>query len=709
MCYVISCIGDGTHPMNLLLKHPITQIITAVTLLFVATGMFAQTNIPGVSSRYDTEGMIDEILEAEREPIRRQESEIEELEKEQRAWQRLGSNLSALEESAQNLYGFRNPFSDRIAESSDSNAVTATADRDADQQRTTLEIDRVATADVFQSEPVPADYEVPAGTYEFSAGEAREGFNFPGGNLNDFVGMANEWLEDVLEIRAIRDTADSRVLVFRSQITGADNQLQFHEDAETLARETGVIEPVRSESADLTPTDENTTAIAGDRGETVFDNGTLKVEPTASAEISSETVQVEPNFVLEIDLYMRNLGEPEYEEPEEPEGPSLPDSGETELGGVTVPFADSIVEIPEWDPEEPPEQVEDPEVLYLQVGDQEIALPPIDDTEDFVTLEFPIGEMTDRLDGLEIRNRNTFREVLVGEIEVFDPESRGEFRPVLAIEEAGDAMFTVDGVRVTRDSNEIDDVIDEVTLELHNATRGPVNIDVEPDFETIEEQVIEFLANYNELLTEINILTRTNREVIEQISWLEGDEVEEAEERLGMLQGNTTLSRLRSRLQTIMMNPYDTRAGSRVRLLAHAGVSTNTSDGGGGVDFDRLRGYLELDEEQFESAIVNDHRALRELFGKDSNGDGSIDSGAAFEVKQYAEAFTRTGGLLATREQTIESSIERAETQISRQNERIDRREDQLEREFGQMERTVEEMESVRNRIEGLQNQNNGN
>lgn len=708
MCYVISCTRDETHLMNRLLKHPNRQTVTILSLFFIAAGVFAQTNIPGVSSRYDTEGMIEDILEAEEAPIRRQANRIEELEQEQRAWQRLGRFLSSLEDSAANLHGFRNPFSDRVAESSDSSALTASANRDAEQRRTTIEVERVASADMFQSVSVPASYEVPAGTYEFSAGETREGFVFSGGNISEFTAMANDRLEGLLEIRAVRDTRDSRILVFRSRITGEDNHLQFHEDAETLALETGVIEPARGESADLTPTPENTVATAGDRGETVFDDRILKVEPTASAEISSEPVQVEPNFILEINLQMRNLGEPEYEEPEEPEGPSLPGTGETELGGVTVPFAESLVEIPAWDPEEPPEQIEDPEVLYLLDGDREIALPPVEDTDRFVTLEFPVGEMTDRLDGIAIRNRNTFREIHVGEIEVFDPESRGDFNPVLAIEEAGDALFTVDGVRVTRDRNEIDDVIEDVTLQLHDTTRAPVHVDIEPDFETIEERVIEFLANYNELMTEINILTRTSREVIDQISWLEPDEVEAAEERLGLLQGDTTLNRLRSRFQTIMMNPYETRAGSRVRLLAHAGVSTNTSRGGG-VDFDRLRGYLELDEEQFERAIVNDHRALRELFGNDSNGDGSIDSGAAYEVAQYADAFTRTGGLLANRERTIQSSIDRAETEISRQNERLDRREQQLRREFGEMERAVEEMESVRNRLDGLQRQNNRN
>ncbi len=690
------------------------QGLTLLALLIAAVGTVPAfgdgPNIPGVSGRYDTEGMIEEILEAEKEPIRRQENRIDELEQERAAWRRIGQRLSALENSAQNLFGFRNPFADRRVQSSDPNAVTAQADRDAEQQRTMIEVERIATADIFQSDPVPIDYEVPSGEYTFSVGDERRGFAFDGGGIDDFVGQVNRRLSDILQIRSVRNTRDTRVLVFRSQIPGAGNRLQFEDAAERLALATGVIEEVRADELDATPTTANTTLQDGDRGEALFeDDESLKVGPTAEATVESESLEIAQQYVLELEIAVENLGRPEHEEPEPPDGPQIPPVGDVELDGVTVPFADSLFDIPDWEAPEPPEEVEDPQFLYILSGGEQIPAGEIDDTEGFVRLEVPVGEITDVFDGFRIENRNTFREVYVRNAVVRDPESHDGFRPRIAIEEAGDAVFTLDGVRVTRDTNEIDDVLDDITLELREAGTGPVALDIEPDFDRIEERVIEFLANYNELITEINILTRTDREIIDQLDWLEPDEVEAAEERLGMLQGNTTLNQLRSRLQTIMMNPYETRAGDRIRLLAHIGVSSNTSGFGQGVDMSRMRGYLELDDEQFDSSIVNDHGALRDLFGRDSSGNGAIDSGVAYEVLQYVQAFTRTGGLLANREQTIESSIDRAETEISRQNERIDRREQQLRREFGEMERAVEEMEGIRGRLEGLQNQGQQN
>lgn len=691
-------------------KRDNRRLALIALLAFLATNTAVAQDIPGVSDPNDTEGMIEDILEAEREPIEREEDRIEELEQERDAWREIGNRLSALEESAENLFGFRNPFADRRVESSNSEAVSAQADRDAEEQRAVIEVERIASADVFQSEPVPIDYDVPSGEYTFAVGDERRSLEFDGGTIDDLANEINQRMSDLIQVRSVRDSRDTRVLVFQSQFTGAQNRLQFEDAAEELALDTGVIEEVRGDELDAQPTQANTTLENGDRGEAVFEEDELlKVGPTAQATVETESLDIDDEYILDIEVAVENLGRPEEEEPEPPEGPDIPSVGDTELDGVTVPFADSIVEIPDWEAPEPPEEVEDLEFLYVLSDGEEVSVGELDDTDGFVRLEIPVGDLVESFEGFRIENRNTFREVRVRNATVRDPESSDGFRPRLAVEEAADAVFTLDGVRVTRDTNEIDDVIDDISLQLKKAGTEPVTLDVEPDFERIEERTIEFLSNYNELISEINILTRTDREIIDQLDWLEGDEVEAAEERLGMLQGNTTLNQMRSRLQTIMMNPYETRAGDRIRLLSHIGVSSNSSGFGQGVDMSRMRGYLELDEEQFDTSIVNDHAALRELFGRDSDGDGTIDSGAAYEVKQYVQAYTRTGGLLANRDRTIDSSIERAETEISRQNERIDRREEQLRREFGEMERAVEESESIRGRLEGLQNQGRQN
>lgn len=677
----------------------------AATILFLVTLPLIGQNIPGRSGEFDTEGMIDDIIEAESAPIRRQEGRIDELERERDSWARIGRYLSTLQDAAGNLYGFRNPFSDRVANSSDPAAVSARASRDAQQRRTSVEVERTATADVFQSAPLPLDTRVPSGRYEFRVGAEELAFDFQGGTLDDFVSQANRQIGDLVEIRSIRDTRDTRILVFRSQRTGAQNRMEFGDQALNFAIEAGVIQEAPGDSVDVSPTSANTSLESGDRGEALFEDDTLRVGPTASATIATEAVPIEPHFVLELDISVVNLGEPQHEDSTPPEGPQIPETGAVELDGVRVPFADSLIEIPDWSPEEPPEEVEDLEMLYLRADGGEMPLAELSDSDGFITIEIPVGELAGQFEGLVVRNRNTFRELLIRRAELRDPDSRDGYEPVIAIEQAGDASLVIDGVRVTRDTNEIDDLIDDVTLELHSESRGQVAIEVEPDFERIEERLIEFLASYNELMTEINILTRNNREIIEQISWLEPDEVEAAEERLGSLQGNSTLNQLRSRMQTIMMNPYETSAGSRIRLLSQIGVSTDTRGSGSGIDFNRLRGYLELDDELFEASIRNEHRALRDLFGRDSSGNGAIDSGAAYEVNRYAQAFTQTGGLLANRRQNIDSNIDRAQTEISRTNDRLDRRKQQLRREFGQMEQSMNSMDDMRRRLDGLQNQ----
>ncbi len=668
---------------------------------------FAQISIPGVSSRFETNQMIEDIIEAERAPIRRNEQRIEDLELERDAWNRLGRDLNALQDASNALFSFRNPFSDRIAQSSDSGVLTASANREAPESITNLEVLQTASADVFRSASLPDDYRVPAGRYTFAIGDREITVPFDGGSLTDFTAAVNRRASQVIEVRAVRDTRTSRVLIFEGQITGAENRLRFADAAEQFALDTQTIRPRATESErDLTISPSTVVVQDAETGDSEIEDGTVTLGPTSEAFIDAEPrVALDEGLVLSFEIHVENLGQEPVREPEPPPGPSVPGLDDTELDGIRVPFAPRVFDLPEWIRPPEPVVVDDLNIITLVDGTAEFALPALEDTDGFIEIAIPVGEALSGLTGIEVQNRSTFRRVAVRNIRVFDPDAVGDFEPVMALETARDARVRVDGIEVTRDTNEIDDLIDGVTVSLNDT--GSSRLQVQPDVESIKNAIIEFLALYNQIMVEANILTRSSREIITQISWFTDDEVAEAEERLGILQGDSTLNQLRTRIQTIMMNPYETRLGSDLRILQQIGVSSNASGSGGGVDTRQLRGYLEMNEAVLDAAIAENHRAIRDLFGFDSDGDGVIDSGAAFEVFRYVRGFTQTGGIITVRTQGIDRRIADANTQIDRDSERIERREAQLRREFAQMESAIDSMEDMQRRLEGL-NTNQG-
>lgn len=686
------------------LRKPCIAFLMSLTALASA---YSQISVPGVSNRSETDGMVEEIIEAESAPIRRNEARIEDYELEREIWNELAADLNELQDTANALYSFRNPFSERLANASDTSVLTAAATREAPESLTDVEVLETASADVFRSSSLPDDYEIPAGRYTFAIGDSSITVPFEGGTVTDFAAIVNRRAAPIVEIRTVRDTPDSRVLTFEGQVTGASNRLRFADDAENLAIDTETIQPRATESEqDIAITEARVSPGDGERENVELSDDTLVLGPTAQARVRSESrIPIEEGMVLSIDIFVENLGRETFEEPEPPAGPSIPDPGETELGGIRVPYASQVFELPEWQPPEPPVEVDDLNIISLLDGGTEVAIPALDDTDGFETLEIAVGEELSGLTAIDVHNRSTFRRVSLTNIRVYDPSAEGDFEPVRALATARDARLIVDGIEVTRDTNEIDDLVEGVTLTLNNP--GETQLQVEPDFETIKEAIIEFLALYNQIMVQVNILTRTNPEIITQVSWLSEDEVADAEERLGLLQGDSTLNQLRTRLQTIMMNPYETRLGSDLRILQQIGVSSNASGPGGGIDTRQLRGYLEMNEATLDDAIAQNHRAIRDLFGFDTDGDGVVNAGAAFEVFNYVRGFTQTGGIVAVRTQGLDRRISDATDQIERDSERLERREAQLQREFAQMEATMDSAEDMRRRLEGLNSNQN--
>jgi flagellar hook-associated protein 2 len=387
----------------------------------------------------------------------------------------------------------------------------------------------------------------------------------------------------------------------------------------------------------------------------------------------------------------------------------VPDAGSVTLDGITIPYPQSDIEMPDYQPPEEPRVVTDSTFLFAREGGQDVALPALDAGEEFQTIQIPLAAHVDSISALNIRNENTHRDLYVQNARIFDPTARGEFEPRNPIETASDARIKLDGITATRSSNTIDDLIPGATLELHGPSRGPVTLEVEPDRETIKDSVIGFVGQYNQLIRDINILTRSNESIIQEIGYFNDEEREQARERLGMLQGDSGLNQMRARLQQIMMNSYPTDAGQELNLLAQLGIST--SAGGfntGGVNASRLRGYLEMDEAQFDAALQNDMGAVRQLFGSDTDGDLATDEGIAYRVQQYVRPFVQPGGIFQNRQSTLDSQISRTEDDMGDYADHLDRYEQRLRQQFGRMENAMNEMDANQRSLQRLNN-NSGN
>ena len=146
----------------------------------------ADINIPGVSDKYKTNDLVKSLVEVEKIPLKREQEKLEGYKTEQANWRRVNQYMSSLRESTRTLYSFNHPFNERIAESTDERAITATAERDATVETFKVDVDQIATADRFLSGNIERDRKIPEGMYQFKVGDKTVTYRFKGGKVSDF-------------------------------------------------------------------------------------------------------------------------------------------------------------------------------------------------------------------------------------------------------------------------------------------------------------------------------------------------------------------------------------------------------------------------------------------------------------------------------------------------------------------------------------------
>lgn len=670
-------------------------------------------SIPGVSSRFNTEAMVEKLVEAESVRLERMQDEVETYETEKRVWQELNAAMNNLRDSARNLYSFENPFSERSASSSNESALRATATREAIEGVTDIQVVQVAKADRFISSDISEDMEIESGVYEFKVGEQSVTLRFRGGSVRNFSEALNRRNPELLRSSVINNRPGSQVILIESMVEGSANALSFEGDARDLALSLGWVEPARDtgNSIDMENTQVRQWTKSLDNQSLSRDGETLRLGPGAELSIPFPSpVEVTDGMVLRYDVRLTTNEDYRYTPAAQPSGPSTPAVGNVSLRDVTLPDLPSSIDLPDNEPQEEPEIVEENQLIFAQNRSNTLALPDVADSLNFVSVEVDIADLTDRLDAINIRNPNSLKDLEIRNIEVVDPNARGDLKPVNAVSSARDAIIELEGIRIERESNNIDDVIPGVTLELRRETEDPVEVTVEPDREMVKDALIEWVARYNQIVRDINIYTRTNQEIIDEIEYFNDEERETYTERLGMFQGDITLNTLKSRMQNITMSPYTTRAGSELSLLAQIGISTNASgSSGGGVNSSRLRGYLEINEDTLDTALAENFLAVKDLFGTDSDSDMVVDTGAGLQMYNLIQPYVQIGGLIATRTGRYDTMISDLNDDIRDYEEYLEDYEAEQKAQFATMEGAINNLQQSSQGIQSLNNTNNNN
>ena len=668
----------------------------------------ADITIPGVSDKYGTTNLIEQLMEVERVPLTREQERLDTYKAEQDAWRSVNKAMSSLRESVRNLYSFDNPFNTKLASSTEEDAITAAPSRNADIGSFKIKVEQIAEADRFMSGEIDNNYEVPEGTYTFKVNEKKISFNWKGGKVSDFVTSLNRRGNNTIKASLIGVSSTKKSLLIESLLTGKENALIFEDEAFSFAQNIDMIREKKGEEKILASTKSDLEQLSGYALTSVRVENDLITVPPKSGFYVEIPRSIKDDKNQQIIFSVRLEGQEEATTQVEKEKfPILPSAS-------MVQFKDAIVFNIESELGYTPETkvrkidpVEDFSLVFLQTENEEIPLGKVDETGLETEFKINLSDYADKIENIVVKNNNTGKTAYITFPKSSNPNVAKGFEPSNPISVAQDAKLKYEGITMYRSTNKIDDIVENVTLNLEAPTEKTATIKIEPDTETSKEAIIELVGYYNQLIAEINILTQNKPELISELDYLSSDEIEAFEEKLGMFSSDSTLTSSKSSLQRIMTNTYPIE-GSDIRLLSQIGISSNAT-GSTGYDASKLRGYFEIEEDKLDEVLKNNINDVKNLFGYDSDGDLIVDTGIAYLMEKNLQAYVQTGGILANKTRTLDTKISNSEKTIDRLETQLATKEQEYKIKFGNMESTLSNLESQSDSITNFNNQQSKN
>ena len=682
----------------------------------------AGLNIPGVTDQYNTNDTVEKLMKIERIPLTREQNQLESLKTEKNAWRDINTKLSSLRDNTKTLYSFENPFNSKLTSSTEEYAITAEANRSASLQSFKVDVIQAASSDRFLTDELENDFKVPVGTYTYKVGEKQITFNWKGGTLKDFSNAINKRGNNIIKSSIIGASAGNKSLLIEAVTTGKENRLIFEDDAKTFAFDSGMVDKIKSQ----------TQTFASSQTEILPVNKIEYDEPVYMPPLSltntkydeeKQTATVEPRGAYQVkvpekilrdtDLHLQFTITQKETEDITPEinktliQPELPDAGTAEYGGIIISnnLSDTNLNLPP-EPPAPLEPVKTNSILYAVMEDgseKEIPYTPAED-EKAAQIDVKLSEYPG-LKAIAVRNLNTGTSYEISSFTALDPVKDLGYGPKHPVSTADDAIIKYEGITITRSSNKIDDVVPEITLNIHDKTEKTATIAVKPDTEASKAAIIEFVGKYNQAVAELNILSQNKQEIIDELDYLSPEEKEAEQKKLGLFQSDFSLTNIKSNMSSTLAARYLFSDTAEITMLSQLGIATNAGGYSGGYSQSKLRGYLEIDEKKLDDAISNHLDDIKMLFGYDSDGDLIVDTGIAYKLDKQISAYTQTGGILAMKTSSLDSKIKSSESKISKLENQMAKKEAELRNKYSQMEGSLNSLEAQQNTISNFTKQ----
>lgn len=254
---------------------------------------------------------------------------------------------------------------------------------------------------------------------------------------------------------------------------------------------------------------------------------------------------------------------------------------------------------------------------------------------------------------------------------------------------AQNAKLTVDGMDYERSSNNISDIISDVTLELKakSETADPEQLTLTRDSSAIKTSVKDFVEKYNALL---KLTTAASKYVPNETAGLKDEDIATQNGQNGALMGDSTLRGMVSELRSTVNGVYGENDAD-VRALADLGIK-----------IDAASGQMTLNESKLDTAIADNPDAIADMFMGRGETEGLATKLSTIVEKYVGNPDTKTEGIIKTSTEGLDAQVKIMQTQLDKTQKLIDAQVERYKVQFQNLDSTMSKMNSLSNSMASM-------
>lgn len=257
---------------------------------------------------------------------------------------------------------------------------------------------------------------------------------------------------------------------------------------------------------------------------------------------------------------------------------------------------------------------------------------------------------------------------------------------MISVAKAQDAELKVDGIKYTRSSNSITDIISGVTLNLNAVSEKGASeqLTLSVDNSAIKSTLQDFVKQYNALLT---LTASSSKYVPNDTSGLTEEEVARPSTENGALMGDGMLRGLVGELQAVVNDVYGGRDADYNSLSSL------------GITFDNVTGQMTLDEKKLDEAIADNADQIGLIFKEHGGAQGLASTLADIITKYVGDADSKTDGIIKGATDTLDEQVKLVKAQIDKTQKLIDAQVERYRVQFQNLDATMSKLGNLSNQM----------